>query len=384
MASGVMGGAMVAAGGGYHRRRLAGLTMTTLKTLESEPWPPADLETLSACEVCGGSDRPVWLAGLADRIFGVAPGRWQLRRCTACRVAALDPRPTEASIGRAYIRYYTHDQGPERHFLVPGDRPDLAVKRALHADYLNRVLGHRLAPALPLGRWLIGASASRRARAGHTIRHLPAPVAAGARLLDVGCGNGSFLRVARTLGFQAEGIEIDEVAGQLARDAGFAVHGGPLTSAAFEPARFEHILLNHVIEHLHQPMQALRRLRGWLRPGGRIWLQTPNLASRGAARYGVAWRGLEPPRHLVLFDAGSLCAALEAAGFERPRLLAPLRDAGFFIQQSEAVQAGLDPYDAGRPKASQRRLARQWNRDSAADWSSAEAITVQAWCPSAD
>jgi hypothetical protein len=79
----------------------------------------------------------------------------------------------------------------------------------------------------------------------------------------------------------------------------------------------------------------------------------------GAARHGVHWRGLEPPRHLTLFGGRSLCAALTAAGFERPALLAPQRDAGFFIQQSEAIQAGADPFQAGRPSAAQRRLARQ-------------------------
>jgi 2-polyprenyl-3-methyl-5-hydroxy-6-metoxy-1,4-benzoquinol methylase len=352
-----------------------------MKSTENLAWPAVDLEALDACEVCGSTDRPVWLAGLADRIFGVAPGRWQLRRCTACGVAALDPRPTEASIGRAYARYYTHDAGPERHFLVPGDRPDLWLKRALHADHYNRVYGHRLAPALPLGRWLIGANASRRARAGHYIRHLPAPVSTRARLLDLGCGSGSFLRVARALGFEAEGLEIDEASGRLARDAGFDVFAGSLGSADYAPARFEQVTLNHVVEHLHQPLQALQRVWGWLRPGGRIWLQTPNLGSRGAARYGAAWRGLETPRHLALFEARSLCAALAAAGFVHARLLPPQRDAGFFIQQSEAIQAGRDPYQAARLSPAQRQLARRWNSASLADWGSAEAITVEAWRP---
>lgn len=352
-----------------------------MQTQEHIAWPAADLEALAACEVCGGSDRPLWLDGLADRIFGVAPGRWRLRRCSACTVVALDPRPTEASIGRAYARYYTHDGGPERHFIVPGDRPDLWLKRALHADFYNQAWGHRLAPALPLGRWLIGGSAQRRARAGHYIRHLTAPKRPGARLLDVGCGNGSFLRVARALGFEACGIEIDDAAATLARAGGFAVHGGALASARFADASFEQITLSHVIEHLHQPMAALRRLLAWLQPGGRIWLQTPNLAARGALRYGVHWRGYEPPRHLVLFDAASLCAALGSAGFEGAGLLAPQRDAGFFIQQSEAIAAGLDPYRLGRPSPAQKRLAQDWDQASLQDWASAEAITVQAWRP---
>ena len=351
--------------------------------LQHTDWPAGDLESPTACELCGSARRQPWLDGLVDRAFGVAPGRWQLQRCTDCGVAALNPRPTEASIGRAYQGYYTHDAGPERHFIVPGDRPDLPIKRALHADFYNQTWGHRLAPALWPGRWLIGGIAARRARAGHTIRHLPAPSQAGAQLLDVGCGSGSFLRVARTLGFAAQGIEIDPAAGALARDAGFNVFAGPLGAAQFGAASFEHITLNHVIEHLHRPLHALRQLLGWLRPGGRIWLQTPNLASRGAARYGAHWRGLEPPRHLTLFDATTLPAALAAAGFERASLLAPQRDAGFFIQQSEAMAAGQDPYRAGRPSRAQKRLAREWDAASLRDWGSAEAITVQAWRPMA-
>ena len=94
-----------------------------MHTLDNQHWPPDDLETLAACEVCGGTDRPVWLQGLADRIFGVAPGRWQLRRCAGCGVAALDPRPTEASIGRAYARYYTHDEAMIGTFWCRGIGP---------------------------------------------------------------------------------------------------------------------------------------------------------------------------------------------------------------------------------------------------------------------
>lgn len=346
-----------------------------------EAWPAGGTESLSACEVCGGTDRPLWLDELADHIFGVAPGRWQMRRCRGCGAAALDPRPTEASIGLAYQRYYTHDGGPERHFLVPGDRPDLALRRQLYAGWLNHAYGHRLAPASALGRWWIGLSPGRRARAGHHVRHLPAPRSAGARLLDVGCGNGSFLRVAQALGYGAEGIEIDETAAAPARTAGFTVQVGAVSGVDFEAGRFEQITLNHVIEHLHQPLAALRRMARWLRPGGRIWLQTPNLAARGAACYGRHWRGYEPPRHLVMFDFPALQQALGDAGFERAALLPPQRDAAFFIQQSEAIRDGRDPYAAGKPSRAQKRLARRWDAAALADWGSAEAITVEAWTP---
>jgi SAM-dependent methyltransferase len=321
------------------------------------------------------------LDGLADRIFGVAPGRWTLKRCSVCGAAGLDPRPTPATIGRAYERYYTHEGGPERHFLVPGDRPDLAFKRALHASHYQRAYGHRLAPALPGGWMLLACSARRRARADHYIRHLEAPRTDTARLLDVGCGNGAFLRVARALGYQAEGVEIDAVAAARARQAGFTVHAGSLADMPERPGHYEQITLNHVIEHLHDPLAALQGLQRALKPGGRVWLQTPNLAGRGAERYRDNWRGYEPPRHVVLFDAPSLRRALSSAGFERMALLPPLADALFFICQSEALAARVDPYAAGRPTRAQRRLARAWDRASLLDWGSAEAITMIGFKP---
>jgi len=48
-----------------------------------------------------------------------------------------------------------------------------------------------------------------------------------------------------------------------------------------------------------------------------VWISRPNLDSRGHRIFGANWRGLEPPRHLVLFTAASLTSALSRAGFEQ-------------------------------------------------------------------
>lgn len=341
-------------------------------------WPAADQEAAPTCRVCDGTARERWLDGLTDRIFRAAPGRWTLWRCSACGAATLDPRPTPGSIARAYSSYYTHD-GPERHFIVPGDRPDLKFKRALHLSHYNRRFGHRHAGALPLGWLLIGASRWRSARAGQYIRHLPGPQA-GDRLLDLGCGDGGFLRVARALGYEARGIEIDAAAASLARAQGFEVHEGGFADAPIAPGSLAQITLSHVIEHLHQPVDVLRELHGWLRPGGRVWLQTPNVESRGAERYGADWRGLEPPRHLVLFGERSLSLALQRAGFERIALLPPQLDAAFYIAQSESIRAGREPYKidkAGRRAA--RREGRAWDIAALDDPAHAESLTMVAY-----
>ena len=344
-------------------------------------WPAADLEQVPVCGVCDSAERTAWRSGLVDRVFHAAPGTWALWRCTQCSAVTLDPRPTRASIGRAYSRYYTHDQAAAKHFLVPGDRPDLRFKRAVHLSHYNRVFGHRLPGAWPGGWLLFAISRWRAARAGQFIRHLPGPVA-GARLLDVGCGDGGFLRVARALGYLASGIEFDAAAASLAQGHGFEVFVGGVEAAPIAPASIDQITLSHVIEHLCDPVPMLRRLRQWLKPGGRIWLQTPNIDSAGAQAFGADWRGLEPPRHLVMFNAASLRLALESSGFVDTALMPPQLDAQFFIGQSRAIQARQDPYALGRgERRAARREGTAWDRSALADPLRAESLTMVACAP---
>jgi hypothetical protein len=107
-----------------------------------------------------------------------------------------------------------------------------------------------------------------------------------------------------------------------------------------------------------------------------------NIDSVGMQRYGADWRGLEPPRHLVLFGPRSLRLALDRAGFERIELLVPQIDSEFYIAQSEAIRSGREPYGIGR---NERRAARQegraWDRAALEDPRRAESITMTAYRP---
>jgi len=59
----------------------------------------------SACHLCAREGRTVW-SGLRDRLFG-APSTWHLRRCSACNLFWLDPRPVTEDIPKLYAGYYT-------------------------------------------------------------------------------------------------------------------------------------------------------------------------------------------------------------------------------------------------------------------------------------
>ncbi len=283
--------------------------------MDNDSWGAGDTETVGACPLCASRARTLLHGEQVDRVFFTAPGPWQLWRCDACGAGYLDPRPTPAAIGRAYRTYFTHDQA-----LPPtpsGERLGLLarLKRAALNDYLQAAFGYRLRPALPFGRLAFALRADKALAAAEMVRHLPAP-RQGDRLLDIGCGNGGFLLMARDrLGFEVEGTELDTVAAARAVGNGIKIRHAPLPGMGLPDQSYTHITLSHVLEHVHDPLAALREIHAALVPGGRVWLQVPNLDGASHTRFGADCRLLEPPRHLVMFTPATLRAALQTAGF---------------------------------------------------------------------
>jgi 2-polyprenyl-3-methyl-5-hydroxy-6-metoxy-1,4-benzoquinol methylase len=184
-------------------------------------------------------------------------------------------------------------------------------------DHLNHRFGLRRKHAASGGRWLIPLVPPFLAKASARMRHLPPPPAGGGRLLDVGFGNGSFLKIANEMGWNAEGIDFDPQAVEVARARGLNVSCATVAELSTRNEGYDIITLSHVIEHIHDPIALLHNIYELLKPNGHLWLETPNIASLGAARFGKHWRGLEVPRHLVLFNSTSLCKALNSVGFRR-------------------------------------------------------------------
>jgi SAM-dependent methyltransferase len=337
-------------------------------------WPAGGLEAVAACPVCGATGRRTFYDGLRDRAFRTAPGRWTLVRCSSCRSAYLDPRPNAETIELAYRSYYTHGSGAP---------PQVGrLRRGLANDYLRARWGYYEEPTVPGGRLIPKLARSRGALVDREIRHLPATP--GGRLLDVGCGSGAFLAQMAALGWRAQGIDPDPAAVEGAREAGLNVTRGTL--ADLDPdedaGAFDAITLSHVIEHLHDPGGDLRRMKRLLRPGGLLWIATPNLEALGLRRFGKDWLGLDPPRHLVLFTRASLERLLKEAGLEPlPPPPASPHALQMFSQSTAIGQGRLPDEGPVNGTARLRALAAVANLVSLRDTRHAEELVVLARRP---
>lgn len=276
--------------------------------MSTKAWDEAELERLEHCPICTAKARrhvctvDDWHAG--------TPGTWDYYCCAQCGVFYLDPRPNRQSIGRLYESYFTHAPPPRRE---RGWLGKLAL--ALRNDYLNWKYGHQHQPALPGGRWLMYLLPPwLRWEWDYAARHLPKPSPNHNRLLDVGCGNGAFLADARTAGWECVGTDFDPHAVAMIRSLGIDAHLGELEALRFEAGSFDAITLSHVIEHVHDPKVLLAECARLLRPGGTLWIATPNSRSWVHRRFGANLLDFAPC-HLILFSPEVLKILLDTRGF---------------------------------------------------------------------
>lgn len=332
----------------------------------TDPATAVPMEAVPACPVCGEHERTTLYESLTDRLFDV-PGRWTLMRCS-CGAAYLDPRPTVSALPRLYETYCTHDTPDE------GPRGLAArLRRTIRNGYLNAWFGYRAAPATRLGALVVTPFPRQRRRARLLVRDLRLRED-GPRLLDVGCGNGGFLVEMSAMGWDVEGLEPDGRAAEIARRRGLVVHAGVLGEDSLGRRSYDAVTMNHVVEHLHDPAAGLRRCRELLRPGGLLWIATPNLDSPGHRRYRQDWLGLDPPRHLVLFRLSSLRGLLDAIGFE-PTFLRP-GSSGWIYEGSERLRAERLGVSARRRRS--LALATAHDLTSGADPSAGDELIVLA------
>jgi SAM-dependent methyltransferase len=249
-------------------------------------WTPAlpprpEMMEQVACPLCG-SDRSERLAEAEEDLTG-KPGLFHFVRCRDCGLGYQTPR-----IRAEFIAAYYDDDY-------------IAYRRKARWGWLTPFYERAMRK---LDRRKI-AMVARHARLGPR-----------SRVLDVGCGAGSFLHELRnSLGCAAAGTDFGDLA------ASPWLQGAEFQRGAFGPGifggrRFDVITMWHFLEHDYSPLQSLRHAAELLADDGILLVEVPNLGSATRRMFGDRWPGLQAPQHTVLFDEASLASMVRRAGLE--------------------------------------------------------------------
>ncbi len=148
------------------------------------------------------------------------------------------------------------------------------------------------------------------------------------RLLEIGVGSGSFLECARRLGFRVTGCDLSRsICKHAERTYRIAVHHGQVHTLPAERV-FDIVVMNHVLEHVSDPVDLLREVRRRMSHGAILHVAVPNIGSWESRLRG--WVGYEP-YHLVYFSPATLRKAAERAGFLVSRVSTHESFSGWFL-----------------------------------------------------
>jgi 2-polyprenyl-3-methyl-5-hydroxy-6-metoxy-1,4-benzoquinol methylase len=238
--------------------------------------------------------------------------------CRTCGLISHEHVPTDGELERYYALDYRQDYHGEQ---TPSP--------------------HRVVRAWQGGHWLF--------------QRLSPFVAPGSRICEVGAGIGCTVKAFQLAGFESYGIEPGHGFHHFANEQLRAnVERRSLFELPAEP-HFDFLLLVHVIEHLNSPRKALIHLRSLLRPGGRLYVECPNIAAPHAA----------PGRqfhfaHIYNFSPTTLVMLAQSTGFA---VQARLSDDGpinlRFVLEKSNVPADID-YQRGYPQAIQSWESQRW------------------------
>jgi 2-polyprenyl-3-methyl-5-hydroxy-6-metoxy-1,4-benzoquinol methylase len=166
-------------------------------------------------------------------------------------------------------------------------------------------------------------------------------------ILDFGCGRGWFLDEAKKRGWNVYGTEFSTEAIDLCITKGIVMKQGDLLENDFGGVRFDIVFCSEVIEHVNDPILQLQSIFRVLRPGGGLYLTTPNFNCYLRYQFGPDFNIIEYPEHLCYFTRKSMHFAMRKAGFVKKSLrttgISLSRAAG--SQNPGVLQSGIKERD---------------------------------------
>lgn len=139
------------------------------------------------------------------------------------------------------------------------------------------------------------------------------------RLLDIGCGDGHFLAVARSKGWEVFGTEFTSEAVEVCCSKGIQMHKGIIQSWN-DRGDFDVITSFEVLEHITDGREHAKKIHELLRTGGLFYFTTPNFNSLSRRVLRGKWKIIEYPEHLCYYTAQTIHRLLADAGLKKLRI----------------------------------------------------------------
>jgi len=198
-------------------------------------------------------------------------------RCSVCSLVQINPQPLEKEIRQRYgENYLTYELANEDAFL------NLALLALADMGFADFEPGN---------------------------------------ILDIGCATGSLLATLREKGWKTTGVEISVPQAEYGRQKrNLDVRELPLKENSFPPEHFDVVHASHLIEHVNDPPALVREVHRIIKPDGRFFLTTPNIAGFQARLFKNRWR-CAIFDHLYLFSVDTLSRLLKENGFTIEKMI---------------------------------------------------------------
>jgi len=273
------------------------------------------------CNLCDADNTQLLFVG-KDRLFKKA-GLFNVVKCKECGLIYLNPRPTQKSISY----YYPPDYDPYKKIgfdnvgiMGKGKGRYARIKNWIKKTILEGYYSYSFddnfkseKKSKSLFKEILVSPFLSKYR---EMYYGTIPFFDRGKVLDIGCGSGSYLAWLKELGWEPYGVEIDEDCVKFAREEyGIDTFCGDLSEANFPDGFFDCITMWHFLEHSPHPLETLRESNRILKRDGLVVICVPNIDSL-EAKLLREWSILfDVPRHLYDFSSHTLKRLLNKAGF---------------------------------------------------------------------
>ncbi|MBN2037626.1 MAG: class I SAM-dependent methyltransferase [Chitinispirillaceae bacterium] len=229
-----------------------------------------DNEAIRECPVCGN----------AGYVVRCTVGKFHIVKCTKCHFVYNGNPPDEREL---YEQYY--EEIPPEAYIYNLNAPLRSVRELFIIN-------------------------SNRARKILTLKN-------SGTILDIGCGQGYFLKSMAEKGFVAQGAEISKAASEYGRNyLGVDINQGTMDDIGRDGKKYDVITMWHVLEHFISPIDILEKARNLLSADGVLVVEVPNLNSLKFILSKNKWQGGNHPLyHRSYFEEKTLLYCLRKSGF---------------------------------------------------------------------